>query len=75
MIRRRARDLPWVVEGRCLPVPSDAQCTPFDPIARFKHEDDAKMFMRAISDRNGEEARIDRVYTRLKNVNRIVKVD
>ena len=74
-MKRRASDLPWTVEGRCLAVPSDADCTRFEPIARFKSEGDAKMFIRAVNDRNGEEARIDRVHTRLKNVNKIVKVD
>jgi hypothetical protein len=66
-MKRRASDLPWTVEGRCLAVPSDADCTPFEPIARFKHEGDAKMFMMAVNDRNGEEASIDRVHTCLKS--------
>lgn len=73
-MRRRLSDLPYTVEGRCLAVPSDASLRNWEPIARFKNEGDAKMFMRAISDRNGEEAMIDRVHTRLKKVNAIIKV-
>ena len=74
-MKRRASDLPWTVEGRYLAVPPDADCTRFEPIARFKSEGDAKMFIRAVNDRNGEEGSIYHVYTRLKNVNKIVKVD
>lgn len=71
-IRRRARDLPYVVEGRTLPVPSDADCVPWNPIARFQTEEYARWFMRDMAQYNAESAMIDRVHYRLKNVNKVI---
>jgi hypothetical protein len=61
-MRRRASDLPFVIEVSN----GDA----WSPIARFKTEHYARLFMEGARQYSG--AKLDRVHHRLKNVNKIL---
>lgn len=71
-MRRRISDLPFVVEGRYLAVPSDAEVVKHEPVARFKDERWARAFIRFVNESNAEEAMVDRLHVRLKKVNKVI---
>lgn len=64
------KGLNHVVEGRTLAVPADAQFVAWEPVAAFRHADDAAAYLKRQGEINGESCLMDQLQVRMKEKKR-----